>query len=443
MMKRKWISIATLFLATVGSRLIWLTPDPGWDPDAWRVLQAAKQIAETGDYVASRLPGYPVYEYLVALLPITTNALYPNGATILFSAIATVLFAFILQYFGIKQAWLLALSFAMTPIIYLNSANTMDYMLALALMLGSTYFVLTRRYIIAGGLLGLAVGSRITSGAIWLPLAWWIYQERDQNTLKNLLLFSLTAFLVAAASFMPVVRRYGLDFFTFADNAEYPSLIGLISLGVVKVWGVIGSIGLLALGGVALFNVSHIKNVLLERHVKRGAILALLVIALYAISFLRLPHESAYLMPMVPFALLVVALLMPHRFVRYFAILLLVSSFFITIYRDGRIEPAGPIVENYRFRIARTEETNRVVATVNKLAEKSIIVSGWKLQPIQIHPDKGANVNHQYVFAIRDDAAYEQYLEQGFRVYFLEEIDDFNLRIQGVDLRAKGAEMLK
>ena len=59
---------------------------------------------------------------------------------------------------------------AFTPQVYINSSNTTDYVWALAFILGSLYFVLLGRPLMAGILLGLAIGSRITSGAMLLRL---------------------------------------------------------------------------------------------------------------------------------------------------------------------------------------------------------------------------------------------------------------------------------
>ena len=84
-------------------------------------------------------------------------------------------FAIILRYFRIKHYLLLTLAFALTPVVYVNSVNTMDYMIALAFVLGSTYFVMVHRPLAAGMFLGLAIGSRITSGAMLLPLTLWIF----------------------------------------------------------------------------------------------------------------------------------------------------------------------------------------------------------------------------------------------------------------------------
>src|SRR3974377_165057 len=117
-----------LVLAAVGvllTRLPWSGTDYGSDPDSYRVAISAQHLWRTGHYQASRLPGYPAYEYLTAL-----SAAGPpwisNAVTSLFSVAAFLLFALILREFGVRRYLLLAFGLAMVPAIYLNSSCTMD-----------------------------------------------------------------------------------------------------------------------------------------------------------------------------------------------------------------------------------------------------------------------------------------------------------------------------
>ena len=51
-------------LTVLISRLSFLLPGYGFDPDAWGVAFVSRQIANTGPYYVSRFPGYPVQELL-------------------------------------------------------------------------------------------------------------------------------------------------------------------------------------------------------------------------------------------------------------------------------------------------------------------------------------------------------------------------------------------
>ncbi|MBL0103402.1 MAG: hypothetical protein IPP51_06330 [Bacteroidetes bacterium] len=50
------------------SRLPFLSAGFGLDGDSWSVSIAARLLHNTGEYVPSRLPGYPVHELLCSLM---------------------------------------------------------------------------------------------------------------------------------------------------------------------------------------------------------------------------------------------------------------------------------------------------------------------------------------------------------------------------------------
>ena len=128
---RERLALALAGLAVLLTRLPWIGSGYGSDPDGYRVVISARQIAHSGVYEASRLPGYPAYEYLTAL-----SAAAPpwvsNAVTALFSVAAFVFFALIMRELGVRGYLLMALAFAMTPVIYVSSCCTMDYIPALA-----------------------------------------------------------------------------------------------------------------------------------------------------------------------------------------------------------------------------------------------------------------------------------------------------------------------
>src|ERR1700722_15874342 len=274
---RERLTLALAAIAVLATRLPWIGSGYGSDPDGYRVVIVARQIAHSGVYEASRLPGFPAYEYLTALSAWSAPWV-SNAVTALFSVASFVLFAMIARELGVRRYLLLALAFAMTPVVYLSSCCTMDYMPALAGQLAATYALLRRRPVLAGVLLGLGMGCRITAGALALPLCLWILLSSARaGALRQCLRFGITLLLTAALCFVPVWRRYGADFFSFYDNDWYPPFDVVFARALPLVWGALG----------------------------------LVAVALYRAAFLRLPDEAAYLLPAVPFALLAIALLTP------------------------------------------------------------------------------------------------------------------------------------
>jgi len=106
---RERLALALSALAVLLTRLPWIGSGYGSDPDGYRVVIVARQIAHGGVYEASRLPGYPVYEYLTALTawhaPWVSNAV-----TALFSTAAFVFFALIARELGVRRHLLIALA---------------------------------------------------------------------------------------------------------------------------------------------------------------------------------------------------------------------------------------------------------------------------------------------------------------------------------------------
>ena len=261
---RERLAILLAALAVLLTRLPWIASGYGSDPDGYRVVIVARQIAHSGVYEASRLPGYPVYEYLTALTawhaPWVSNAV-----TALFSTGAFVFFALIARELGVRRYLLIALALAMTPVIYISSCCTMDYIPALAAQLAASYAVLRGRPVAAGVLLGLGVGCRITAGALVLPLCLWMLMElAPRQALRQCLLFGGTLLLTGALCFLPVWRRYGADFFSFYDNDGYPPLAVVYSRALPLVWGTLGLVALLALLCAAPWYYRHTRRALAE-----------------------------------------------------------------------------------------------------------------------------------------------------------------------------------
>ena len=88
--RRAAAAAALLFALALGMRLPFLGAGYGYDLDAWTAAWVGRQIAESGEYLASRPPGFPVQEYAFALLW-RGGPLALNGLTALWSALAPLI----------------------------------------------------------------------------------------------------------------------------------------------------------------------------------------------------------------------------------------------------------------------------------------------------------------------------------------------------------------
>jgi len=180
-----------------------------------------------------RLPGV---RYLTALsawhAPWVSNAV-----TALFQHGAFVFFALIARELGVRRYLLIALALAMTPVIYISSCCTMDYIPALAGQLAASYALLRGRPALAGLLLGISVGCRITAArcAAAVPVA----AERARAGAGAAPVPAVRRHAVGEqrAVFAAVWRRYGADFFSFYDNDGLSATRGGLQPGAAAVWG--------------------------------------------------------------------------------------------------------------------------------------------------------------------------------------------------------------
>jgi hypothetical protein len=266
----------------------------GTDPDAWRVALTGEYLWQHGDYFPSRLPGNPLHELAVApFVPI--GWLATNLVTALVSLVGVYLFARIAQELRLPNRALLTIGFAFTPLLVINSVATMDYMWTLTAVLAAYYATLRGWPVWAGVCLGLAVGFRLNSAIVWLPLAYLLWRRGD---LWAMLPFSLAAGGVAVLAFAPVLAAYGLDFLNFYDaSVDYEVVIRLLGKEALGVTGALAVV----LG--VLLSLRQLRSLPSDALTDPQVGAWLLLIGLYVASFLRLPHEIAYLIPVFPFGL--------------------------------------------------------------------------------------------------------------------------------------------
>ncbi|MEX1255515.1 MAG: glycosyltransferase family 87 protein [Dehalococcoidia bacterium] len=292
------IAFVAMAIAYIASRAPFLNLGYGTDPDAWRVGLTAHYIWENGEYLPSRLPGYPLHEFV-------TTALYKGGwvatnlSTVLISLAGVYLFAALAKKLDLPNRGALTLGFAFTPLLWINSVMTMDYMWALTLILGAYLALLNRSPVLAGILLGLAGGFRLTSLAMLVPFALLLWRTDRRHEIRPVALTSVALTLLA---FVPVLMDYGLNFLNFYDQpvpvAEFFRALGKDALGIVGVIAVLVAV-VVSLPRLRAFpkDLARDANVLVW----------VAVPVIYVATYSRLPHEIAYLIPIFPFAYFLLA----------------------------------------------------------------------------------------------------------------------------------------
>jgi hypothetical protein len=378
---------ALLFLIVLLTRWPFLGPGFGSDATAWRIAGAAREIARTGHYEASRFPGAPVVEIAdSALLRLGPWAL--PWAVVLWGAIGVVAFYVTLCRLGMRGCFWAALALAFTPVFWINTTDAMDYAWALGLALVALAFAVHGRASLAGLALGLAVGCRIATAVLVVPIGLLL---AGRGHVRFVLAFMLFGALALAPSFL----TYGTRFLSGYEFGRVP-WIYVIKGATRDVWGVIGSVVVAVATVAALFRV---------RAVPRRELAAVsLGILLTGAIYLRHPHEGAYLLPVVPFVILLLSRSLPQAAMASLAVLLAVSALFFdvheTVAEDGvplagrRIavdSGHGPLVVERERRRETLDLCHDILERVQRLPANSIFmvyellpVIQW-LEPAQPH----------------------------------------------------------
>lgn len=437
-----------LILLFVLSRIPLLNLGFGADPDSWRIANSAFDLRCSHIYHTSRFPGYPLLEYINSLL-IDHGWVATNSVTMIFSLVSVIFFARILKDLDTKNKGLLVFTYAFLPILWINSTNTMDYMWALTFIIIAWFFILKNRYAFAGLMMGLAVGSRITSAILIFPFFYLIWMKNRR--FRECFYFIVPTITVPSLLFLPLFIRHGLRFLTY-----YPGNVNLIYIGyfICREFGIIAvffGLIILLLSLKVLFKEVTVKN--------KDIVFLLSTILLICILFIKAPYEVEYLIPMIPFGLLLLNRVCRREFVVILCILLLSNSFvsFSIVERNERgnltvrTVDVGIIKKKIEERTEQMEYTQRLM---NANINHSVVIIGSYL-PILSYLDENvsfrkdykmmgdANYKEKNVWNFKKDVCYRYLISidelqnfkcKGYKIYYIKGIHDYTKRIYDYDL---------
>lgn len=374
---------ATAFFAGVTllillARMPFLFDGCGVDADGWRVCNAARHMWLTGEYFPSRFPGFPVQEFLCApLSPLGPEAL--NAATALMSALTAGLLALLFRTLGSGEGFWAALAFSFTPAVAVAGASAMDYHWALAFLLAAVWAAHGGRALLAGMLLGLGAGCRPTTLA-YAPVLFWLLwnQTPAEMRVRSLATCGASALVAAFTCYLPLLLEFGLGFARYYPF-EYPPLLVVLRRGTVDV---VGRLGLVAMGvGVlvaAWRGLARVRS-LPATTMKPAALTAgscgpwALGFALACGLYLWVPMEAGYLIPAVPFALLLAARSLDALSFRLICVVLACAAF-VGFGRVGVY--AGPVLQDRAERRQRQEFAAALVARSGAPGTPALVVYG-------------------------------------------------------------------
>jgi hypothetical protein len=430
------LSLIVGALLVLATRIPFLGPGFGVDMDAWRVANVASYFATTGNYSVSRNPGYPLFELASSLVHSQPPQLQ-NLFTSLFSVLAFVFFSLSLKKLGHRDWWLCGLAFALTPVVYINSVNLMDYLWALAFILGGYTFVLDSRAIPAGILLGLGASCRPTSICFLVPFLMILWTKNKTEFSRKALALITSSVCLQCAFYLVPVLTYGSSLLGISGGNYSRSLSRILYKATIGVWGWVGCLAILG----ALFScfIPHVKRAVFTSPPSRAVVLypSLAVIGIHCGIYLLLPHEPGYLMPAVPFTLIVLSLLVDRRVFAILCLCLMTAPFV-----EVRLEVnRGPILRDHQTRLSDMETITKLLDLTQSDNTRTVVLVGHLLPQLRYYMDK----EPAQVILARSltQQETERYLSEGYDLFFVPGERELTLNTQGFDLAEFGGKPIQ
>lgn len=430
--------LITLFVISLLLRLAFLGEGYGKEFDAWSNALNAKTIAETGIYEVSRLPGHPIYEsILAALWPLNHSYFFFNLLSALISSAAVVLIFAIAKELKLKQAFYWSLAFGFIPVFFIAGTYTIDYNFALFFILTAFLALLRRQYWWLGIALGLATGFRISSLGFLLPFTLWLGFKDFRSLIKMYFAAGLVSLLV----FTPPLLTYGLSFLDF-HKPPFPGWANVIYKVSIGIWG-------LPLSLFLIWQLSKIRSLKLTinwpDHLQGLSFHwgVIVILALQAAVFMRLPFKSEFFLAALPFIWFLFAGLAQDGQERFFLYAGMGSLLFFgldydNIYRGAtpgkavlRFEANGKSIflspfqgplsldqSKRRNKSITVEESMKVLA----VSESSWLIAGWYWPELVLKlGDTDHLIDH---YSTKQEILKAQ--EAGYPILYLPEINEQN-----------------
>jgi MFS family permease len=430
---RAWqVWLCLLAVGVLLSRLPFVHAGYGLHWDAWGNAGNAQEMAATHSYSMARVPGAPVYEFLIAALASGGPAAL-NGLSTVAGTACVVLLAAIARRIGCRD-WLLAASaLSFCPVFYISSVTAKDFTLASAFMLLSTWLAMKRQPIRAGIALGLAMACRLPSGAMALPLGFmlvglWPPRERW----RPLVAFALATTLTVTAAFIPAFARYGFSFLTTYTPVYYPAWRTVAWRGTVEIWGTLGCLGLAAAVVGALVSRRSPRSIAVPFN---GSVLlgAIAVVLIYATLYLAFPDQAAYFLPAVPFAILLLARFSPRWLFQAFCLATATASF--VDWTGGKFV-AGAIFDDRAQRVRMIANVQNFYSYARTLPGQNVFVVGGFYHGIGLMAPESKQGHFVYLLTAKE---LNDFIRDGFTIYYLPAIREFERDVNGIDLAEHGA----
>ncbi|HSD63261.1 MAG TPA: hypothetical protein VLB50_05655 [Ignavibacteriaceae bacterium] len=443
------IELAALLLIILLAGLPFIFNGYGLDADAWRIVQSGYALSAGEGYQPSRFPGYPLPEFIsgavwLLKLPYTIPWIF-NFLTLLLSVTAVYYFLLISAEFINKNklfVYLSTLAFAFTPVFYINSTGIMEYNWALAFALGSSYYLISKRLRLSALFLALAAGCRITSALFIIPSVYFLISSEDTTPRRKIYEYILIFSAACLVLFSPLWLKYGFSFLTFDRPPGEYSILKIAGRFTLRTWGFLGSLGIaFAIIKFLTTEKQEIRNFFTGN---KFVVYSFLSIIIYLLLFFQLPLDAGYLMPLVPFVILLLYRMLSKKILIILSVLLIASPFILNI-EEHDYSAAGPVFINSEKRISEEQYLDSVISKTESFDQPTIIICEaflHKLQVTMVLKKISLPGNVDLVYTLPEDSL-KTLLNRGSpRIFYLRNIRDVTRKLYGYDLKKYGAEEL-
>ena len=170
-------------------------------------------------------------------------------------------------------------------------------------------------------------------------------------------------------------------------------------------------------------------------------------IGLNTYSFLKIPQKSAFVIPLIPFLIILFCMTLKKMELRFILISLMISCFFFGINLDDPIRGSdaspfavrttvghtpvaidpltGQVTADHRKRIRKMEYAKETAGRLEKINDKTVLIAGWWQNEIQyfLLGKKPAGLELVYY---EDEKTLRTFAENGYSVFYLPEQDFYN-----------------
>ena len=179
---------------------------------------------------------------------------------------------------------------------------------------------------------------------------------------------------------------------------------------------------------------------------KKLIMFCFIILLLYSIAYALEPHKAAYLIPVIPFVIILFNLLLGKIFFIAFSFSVIFSSFFIGINLNDHLRGSDPSSWSYDFELSgqkisvdflrgpviadlykrknKMEYSDNVAGQLKKITKKTVVISGFWMNDILVKAD--ALPTNVLLVYYTDENYLKSKQQEGFEIYYLPEQDYYN-----------------